>query len=196
MEKELRIRPAGDQALLLEFGAEISPEINRRVHEFARKASAHKISGIGEMISSYCSVLVYFDPLLLSFSETASWVKEFLSPESSGGRLTLKNQGSPGSVWRRFRARYFFRCESQSDYRRGSDPVAYGGNVSGIRGRVLPGICRYGKRTPENSGPPSGKSQDESPCRGSRDWGPANRNLCRRVSGGLAVDRTNTLNLI
>ena len=81
MEKESRIRPAGEQALLVEFGAEISPGMNRRVHEFARKAGVHKIPGIGEMVSSYCSVLVYFDPLLLSFSETASWVKGSLSPE-------------------------------------------------------------------------------------------------------------------
>jgi KipI family sensor histidine kinase inhibitor len=95
MEKELRIRPAGDQALLVEFGAEISPGINRRVHEFARKASAHKISGIGEMVSSYCSVLVYFDPLLLSFSETVSWVKEFLSPEPPEADLPSKIKEVP-----------------------------------------------------------------------------------------------------
>ncbi len=83
MEKESRIRPAGDQALLVEFGAEINPRINRQVHEFAHRAGVHKISGIGEMVSSYCSVLVYFDPLHLSFSQTASWVKEFLSPKPS-----------------------------------------------------------------------------------------------------------------
>ena len=81
MENESRIRAAGDQALLVEFGAEICPRVNRQVHEFARRASAHRISGIGEMVSSYCSVLVYFDPLLLSFAETVSWVREFLSSE-------------------------------------------------------------------------------------------------------------------
>jgi len=81
MENESRIRAAGDQALLVEFGAEICPRVNRQVHEFARRASAHRISGIGEMVSSYCSVLVYFDPLHLSFSQTASWVKEFLNPK-------------------------------------------------------------------------------------------------------------------
>lgn len=83
MEKEYRIRPAGDQALLIEFGAEISPPTNRRVHDFARKAGARKIPGIGEMIPSYCSVLVYYDPLLLSFSETSRWAKELLTPKPS-----------------------------------------------------------------------------------------------------------------
>jgi len=91
MQKESRIRPAGDQALLVEFGAEICPSVNRQVHEFTRRASAHRISGIGEMVSSYCSVLVYFDPLHLSFSETASWVREFLNPQ-------LLETGSPSIV--------------------------------------------------------------------------------------------------
>jgi inhibitor of KinA len=95
MEKELRIRPAGDQALLVEFGAEISPAMNRRVHEFARKASVHKISGVGEMVPSYCSVLVYFDPLLLSFSETVSWVKEFLGTQRLEADLPSKIKEVP-----------------------------------------------------------------------------------------------------
>jgi len=78
MDEDPRIRPAGDQALLVEFGTEISPEVNRRVQEFFRRASAHKASGIGEIISSYCSALVYYDPFLLSYSQTTDWVKEFL----------------------------------------------------------------------------------------------------------------------
>ena len=78
-----RIRPAGDQALLVEFGTEISPEINRRVQEFFRRASGHKVPGIGEIISSYCSALVYYDPFLLSYPETTAWAKEFLGPRSA-----------------------------------------------------------------------------------------------------------------
>jgi KipI family sensor histidine kinase inhibitor len=78
MDETPRIRPAGDQAFLVEFGTEISPEINRRVQEFFRRASGHKVPGIGEMTSSYCSALVYFDPFLLSYSEANAWAKEFL----------------------------------------------------------------------------------------------------------------------
>ena len=78
MDEAPRIRPAGDQALLIEFGTEISPEINRRVQEFFRRASGHQVPGIGEMISSYCSAVVYFDPFLLSYSEANAWAKDFL----------------------------------------------------------------------------------------------------------------------
>lgn len=80
MDEAPRIRPAGDQALLVEFGTEISPEVNRRVREFFRTASGHRIPGIGEMISSYCSALVYYDPLLLSFSEITAWARELSGP--------------------------------------------------------------------------------------------------------------------
>ncbi|HXZ37723.1 MAG TPA: 5-oxoprolinase subunit PxpB [Thermodesulfobacteriota bacterium] len=78
MGEKIRIRPAGDQALLVEFGTEISPEINLRVQEFSHRAAVQKIPGIGEIIPSYCSVLVYYDPILLSFADTVSWAKEFL----------------------------------------------------------------------------------------------------------------------
>ena len=81
MKEVPRIRPAGDQALLVEFGAEISPQINRRVHEFARRATVRTIPGIGEIVPSYSSVLVYYDTQLLSFPGAVSWVKEFLAPQ-------------------------------------------------------------------------------------------------------------------
>jgi KipI family sensor histidine kinase inhibitor len=81
MEGENRIRPAGDQALLVEFGVEISPSINHLVQEFTRRARAHRINGIGEMVPSYCSLLIYYNSFLLSFSEAASWAKELIEPK-------------------------------------------------------------------------------------------------------------------
>lgn len=78
MEKNISIRAAGDQALLVEFGAEISPEINLRVQEFSRRAGVHRIPGIGEIIPCYCSALVYYDPILFSFGDAVSWAKQFL----------------------------------------------------------------------------------------------------------------------
>ncbi len=76
---QARILPAGDQAVLLEFGNEIHPDINRRVQALAHKAREEKISGIGELVPSYCTLLVYYDPLALSFAEVASWVRSLLA---------------------------------------------------------------------------------------------------------------------
>ena len=79
MDGTPRILAAGDQALLIEFGEEIKPAINRRVHAFAQRVNQRKISGIGELVPSYCTVLIYYDPARLSFSRAASWAGEFLS---------------------------------------------------------------------------------------------------------------------
>jgi len=92
MEEYLRIRPAGDQALLVEFGTEISLPVNLRVQEFCRRAGSHRIPGIGEMIPSYCSALVYYDPFLLCFSDVAGWFEGFLAskPEETASPTSVK----------------------------------------------------------------------------------------------------------
>lgn len=74
-----KIIPAGDQAILIEFGTEIDPAINGLVHAFTKKAKQHKILGICELVPSYCTVLVYYDSFLLSFSETVSWIQGVLA---------------------------------------------------------------------------------------------------------------------
>ena len=89
MEGNPRILPAGDQAILIEFGAEISPAVNRLVHAFIQKAGCWRIPGIGEMVPSYCTLLIYYDPFLLSFSQAASWARELLSSKE------LDHESSP-----------------------------------------------------------------------------------------------------
>jgi inhibitor of KinA len=95
MDGTPRILAAGDQALLIEFGEEIKPAINRRVQAFAQRANQHKISGIGELVPSYCTVLIYYDPMYLSFSQAASWAGEFLSSGSVEVESTPKIKEVP-----------------------------------------------------------------------------------------------------
>ncbi|MBM4334118.1 MAG: 5-oxoprolinase subunit PxpB [Deltaproteobacteria bacterium] len=75
MEVPPRILPAGDQAILIEFGVEINPAVNRLVQAFVRNAGQHRITGIGELIPSYCTLLIYYDPFLLSFSQVEHWAR-------------------------------------------------------------------------------------------------------------------------
>jgi KipI family sensor histidine kinase inhibitor len=81
MEGFPRILPAGDQAILVEFGTEINATLNKRVHAVAQALTARKFPGIGETISSYCSLLVYYDPFLLSFAQVSSRIEEILNRE-------------------------------------------------------------------------------------------------------------------
>ena len=76
-----RIFPFGDQAVLVEFGAEINPEINWFVRAFSQQATVSQIQGIGPLVPSYSSVLIHFNPFLLSFAETATWAQEIIAKE-------------------------------------------------------------------------------------------------------------------
>jgi len=83
MEEGARILPAGDRAALVELGTDITLENNRRVHSLAKKIKEAKVSGIGETIPSYCSLLVYYDPFFLSFADVSSWIERLLTPEAA-----------------------------------------------------------------------------------------------------------------
>ena len=87
-----RILPFGDQAILVEFGAEINPEINRFVRAFSQQAGASKPPGIGPLLPSYSSVLIHFNPFLLSFSQTAAWARKILGkkPKPMESMETIK----------------------------------------------------------------------------------------------------------
>lgn len=92
MGDKARILPAGDRAVLIELGTEITPEINRRVHFLANKIKENRAAGIGETISSYCSLLIDYDPFSLSFAQVSSWVEGLLTHEApiEGSSRTVK----------------------------------------------------------------------------------------------------------
>ncbi len=76
MTKYPRIFPFGDQALLIEFGTEIHPQVLHRVRKAAQDVERSEISGIREVIPSYCTLFVGYDPFLLSFSQISSCLEK------------------------------------------------------------------------------------------------------------------------
>jgi inhibitor of KinA len=75
---EPRFLLAGDAALVVELGDEINPAINHRVHALARALAENPLLGLGEAVPSYRSLLVHYDPWLLSHAEVESFVSEAL----------------------------------------------------------------------------------------------------------------------
>ena len=67
--QDAKYLPAGDKALYVELGDAISPEINRRVREFFLAIEKRGIPGVVDLVPTYRSVLVYYDPLSLAYSE-------------------------------------------------------------------------------------------------------------------------------
>jgi inhibitor of KinA len=62
-----RIVPAGDSALVVEFDERIDPAINARAIQLADSLQAAGISGVRDIVPTYRSVAVFFDPLRTNY---------------------------------------------------------------------------------------------------------------------------------
>ena len=59
---EIKIYTAGDSSVLIEFGQEISPEINAQITALVRLIKAQHIEGVTDMIPAFASLLINYDP--------------------------------------------------------------------------------------------------------------------------------------
>ena len=66
---ESRFLLMGDRGLLLEFGDEISAEVNEKVRRMALAIQAESIEGMIETVPTYRSLLVLYNPLILPADE-------------------------------------------------------------------------------------------------------------------------------
>ena len=73
---DLRFVPAGDKAFVIEMDTGISPEINRKVHNLFLAIEKQGIPGVLDMVPTYRSLLINYDPLTLPSSELEEWVRE------------------------------------------------------------------------------------------------------------------------
>jgi KipI family sensor histidine kinase inhibitor len=72
------IDPVGDAALLVTLGDTIALAINRRVHALANLLMGEGITGLGECVPAYVSVLVHYDPLLLTYDRLIDLIESRL----------------------------------------------------------------------------------------------------------------------
>ena len=83
-------RAAGDQAVLVELGDEISPETNARVHSLARAIEEAGVSGVVDLIPAYDSLLVQYDSTSVSMGDLHTRIVELDSGPgraAEGGRV-------------------------------------------------------------------------------------------------------------
>lgn len=79
MEYEVpKILPCGDQAVSIEFGDGIDPKINRKVLHLFDRLRARPIPGIKDLIPSYRSLLIQYEPLILSREELEICIRQQL----------------------------------------------------------------------------------------------------------------------
>ena len=73
------IVPLGDSSVLIQFGDEIDLTINRRVHALANLIIASPMQGVIEVVPAYATLLVHYDPLLLSFTQMKAYLNTQIS---------------------------------------------------------------------------------------------------------------------
>lgn len=76
MHMPTRYLPFGDAALVVEFGDTISLEINRRVVALDNAILKAEIRGVEELVPTYRSLLVRYDPLKISYEQLVFRVKD------------------------------------------------------------------------------------------------------------------------
>ncbi len=59
----LKFLNAGDAAVVAELGDSIDPATNLRVHALARAIDGHRVAGVVDLVPTYRSLLVNYDPL-------------------------------------------------------------------------------------------------------------------------------------
>src|ERR1700737_4787579 len=62
-----RLLPSGDSAITVEFSRNIDDAANRRVLALDRTLARETIVGVTEMVPTYRSLLVHYDPLQIDF---------------------------------------------------------------------------------------------------------------------------------
>jgi KipI family sensor histidine kinase inhibitor len=72
-----RIAPLGDSSALVQLGDEIEIDfsINQRVHTLANLIDASALDGIIETVPAYGTLLVHYDPLILSYAQVKNYLR-------------------------------------------------------------------------------------------------------------------------
>lgn len=82
------IVPLGDSSALVQWGEEVELSLNQKVHALASLIQASPLIGIIETVPAYSSLLVHYDPLLLTFTN----IKEYLHARLDQWRESLSGE--------------------------------------------------------------------------------------------------------
>ncbi|MBI4762412.1 MAG: 5-oxoprolinase subunit PxpB [Chloroflexota bacterium] len=74
-----RILPLGDSAMLVQWGNEMDFKVNQRIHALAHLIEASSIPGVIETVPAYATLLVHYDPLIVSFAQVKDFLREKLA---------------------------------------------------------------------------------------------------------------------
>ena len=89
---EYRVLPAGDTALVVEFGERIDRRLSTWVLALAQRLDTARLNGIIETVPTFRSLMVHYDPLALSSAALTARIVELMRG--------LETAGVAGRHWR------------------------------------------------------------------------------------------------
>lgn len=75
---KVRILPEGDCSLLLVFGQEINPDINRKITAVVKLIRHQHILGLMDIIPSYCAILINYNPHIIKYIDLRRRIEKIL----------------------------------------------------------------------------------------------------------------------
>ncbi|OCL26908.1 allophanate hydrolase [Orenia metallireducens] len=76
MGEGIKYVSASDSSILMEFGDEIKPEINREIQAMVHLLEKEVIAGVIEYIPSYTKLMITYDPLTIDYQNLVAKLKE------------------------------------------------------------------------------------------------------------------------
>jgi len=76
--KDIRFYPLGDTAVILQFEESISDQVQRTIFAVSHFLDEYSFEGLVEYVPAYTSVTLFYDPLLISYSEIVQNLGEML----------------------------------------------------------------------------------------------------------------------
>ena len=90
MQNKIRILTAGDSSLLIEFGKEISPEINQKISATVQMMREQHIEGVVDTIPAFCSLLINYDPRVVSYEDLKERMQNLVKLDAKTGETKKK----------------------------------------------------------------------------------------------------------
>jgi inhibitor of KinA len=88
-----RLVPAGDSALIVEFEERIDPVVNAHAIAVAEALQSPALAGVRDVVPTFRSVAVYFDPLRTNYDALLARIEDAASqrgPQATAGRAPVR----------------------------------------------------------------------------------------------------------
>lgn len=88
--QKAKILTAGDSSLLIQFDSIIDPAVNARIAATVQLMREQQIEGVVDIIPAFCSLLINYDPRVVSYDEMKTRMEKILSVEVAAGERRKK----------------------------------------------------------------------------------------------------------